>query len=266
MDDDPDTVIDGRVYQRMQEYPENWSGYVNRYYVRSTNEGRGYMFMPDSITEYLTGDTAALAGDTVHDVLVWNSVVQCATGLVFHNYALYDVVVDSVRWFNHLGVSVYRQYLHLPCQVGVSDFFPPSSFFWQAGMGTSGGACLHRRSSFDERILNCACIQNVNVFLYDNIFDNIVGWPGGPACCSLAIGIMETSTLTKPMATPNPSAGLFKVGTDESASIEVFDPLGRPVIRTAGATIDLSKDPPGTYVARLTSKKSRSFVRLVVQR
>ena len=105
MSSSPDTLIGSTVYKKVTE-SDNYSGAwmpVRNYYVRSDPSGRGYMYLPDSLTEYLTGDVSAQAGDTVYGVLVYAPQVNV--------YFQTNLVVDSVVMLSSGGVSVVRHFL-----------------------------------------------------------------------------------------------------------------------------------------------------------
>ncbi len=110
MGPDPDTLIGGQTYKRIEEYNINgFSGdteLVQRFYVRSDSLGKGYVMLLDSVQEYLAVDVGANAGDTLHNVLTaifWGSSP---------NFELKSVVVDSVVVLENNGVSVTRQFVH----------------------------------------------------------------------------------------------------------------------------------------------------------
>ena len=103
----PDTLINGIVYKTVEEFNDasgNWT-YKRSHYVRSDTNGMGYIYLPDSTDEYLTGDLGAVAGDTVHDVLM------SMTNSTDINYYLFYVLVDSVVSLSNAGVSVVRHYV-----------------------------------------------------------------------------------------------------------------------------------------------------------
>ncbi|MBK6370933.1 MAG: hypothetical protein IPF64_14210 [Flavobacteriales bacterium] len=122
MESDPDTIILGQTYKRIDEYHrhsqfENEER-VSRDYVRSTPDGKGYVMLLDSMQEYLAADVNAAAGDTVRDVLI-----KVGFGAEpFPSYFLWDVVVDSIISLENNGVSVVRQFIHL---VGWDHLIPP---------------------------------------------------------------------------------------------------------------------------------------------
>ncbi|HQV53002.1 MAG: hypothetical protein IPI00_10055 [Flavobacteriales bacterium] len=67
----PDTLLNGTIYKRISEYNDATSPYFNRdHYVRSAPNGKGYVYLPDSAAEFLTGDLSAQTGDTVFNVLL----------------------------------------------------------------------------------------------------------------------------------------------------------------------------------------------------
>lgn len=141
----PDTLINGLLYQKVEEYNDAPDGFgywsfVRMYYVRSEMDGKGYVHLPDSATEFLTGDLAAQAGDTVRDVLL---SISNSTSVV---YSMTDVIVDSVVTLSNAGITVVRHYIR--------TWGNPDGFFWQAGMGTSSGPVLELSGIFGHCMVN----------------------------------------------------------------------------------------------------------------
>ena len=83
------------------------------------------MFLVDSLAEYLTGDVAAIPGDTVRNVLVQNTIPDCPLWIV----DMTDVVVDSVVSLSNQGVTVIRHFVHTPCYLNSNGQFFPNRFY-----------------------------------------------------------------------------------------------------------------------------------------
>lgn len=269
MDSDPDTTILGQVYQRIREYRgvygetsfELW----DQHYVRSATDGKGYVFLLDSMTEYLTGDTAALVGDTLNNVLVWNDMSDCYP----FDFALYDAIVDSVLTLTNAGVTVRRHYAHTPCYMITPGQFDRHRFFWQAGMGTSAGPFIQIRSGLAPIDLQCAMNGDTPVFGLESDNFQILGLPGGVPCCWPAIdsdGIVDGIKHPRIAVSPNPSSGFFAFSGPVVRGIEVRDIYGKMVAFVPGSQVDLSEHPAGLYIAMLTGSAGRQTVRLVVER
>ena len=226
MSHEPDTLILGQSYKVIREYH---GGLYRRHYVRSAPDGKGYVFLMDSLAEYLTGDTAALAGDTVHNVLVWNEDLENCPVFGFN---FMDVIVDSVVVLSSQGVSITRQYCHSSCHdpSGVFDPF----FFWQAGLGTSAGPYLQVRSFGAVIAILCAVVQGVTVCGTQISPDgHHQGMPGGPPCCIANSAVPEHAAGPSVRVAPNPSPGVFKFEGSGRWSITVVDAEGRVVLKTS---------------------------------
>jgi len=267
---DPDTVILGQTYQRIEEY--NMDSFsenvelVNRDYVRSAPDGKGYVMLLDSMQEYLAADINAAAGDTVRDVLIKEGF----GAQPFPSYFLWDVVVDSIRTLENNGVIVRRMFIHL------AGFQPgPQSQvyfnFWQAGIGNATGALFNSYISLGFFELMCLRVQDTFVYNRETAVPYL---PGVPCECSiLPVGI-EDRTSEQVSIGPNPSTGKFTFSTEQPMSIRVYDAFGRMVLRTVGKSVDLSSEPEGAYVAMFPSSASgnnasgngNQVVRLVVAR
>ncbi len=245
----PDTSISGQTYKEIIEFNDLFGTWalVARHYVRSAQDGKGYAFLPDSMAEYLTGDTAALPGDTLHNVLAWyDSYVSggCPSGGL--DYGLFDVVVDSVATLTNDGITVHRQFIHLACATIV---LYPDAFFWQAGMGTSFGPTLRLGdfSGFVE-VIDCMNVAGINQYGSNSL-------PGGPPCCSPLTTCMEALSPKHGIrVTPNPSPGLFEFNGADRATIQILDAQGRLLLLAEGPVVDLSAYPPGCYHARVPTR------------
>jgi len=64
---------------------------------------------------------------------------------------------------------------------------------------------------------------------------------------------------------PNPSAGIFKIQTDEKIpETSIFDFSGKEILKTALSEIDLSKQPSGIYFFKIRTSES-FFIKKVVK-
>lgn len=242
----PDTLINGTVYQVIEEFRDYV--YTRSYFVRSDLSGKGYAYLPDSAAEFLTGDVAALQGDTVYDVL-WSN-----TNASVIDYFLVDMIVDTVIELNNAGVHVTRHYFE-PLPVG--------NIFWQAGMGTSFGPMLDLTGS------PWGC------WIGDTMM--LGGFPDGlpgPICdepCPLLSngnGINDHAKHTMLQPHPNPSPGVFQLAALLPWSLTVLDMHGREVLHLPpySRDIDLSLHPPGIYTVLQNTGQGLSVQRLVVVR
>ncbi|HQW07263.1 MAG: T9SS type A sorting domain-containing protein [Flavobacteriales bacterium] len=261
MRSDPDTVILGRTYKRIEEYNrEAWaenSVFIQRYYVRSTPDGKGYVMLLDSMQEYLAADVSAAVGDTVHDVLaVWSSGP-------LPSFDLRNVVVDSIITLENNGVTVDRQFVHA---VGVDPLVPYIGHytFWQAGIGNSTGPLMQLGITLGNT--EPICLRVEDTYVYNGNF-LLPGLPGIPCECSLLPVGIESRTNAQPTIGPNPSTGLFNFTTSQRVlEAIIFDPQGRRILRTKEQYIDLTGCAPGLYTAVVTTTHGSQTVRLVVLR
>jgi hypothetical protein len=246
----PDTTINGTVYKKVSEYTDETGDWVHvgTYYVRSDSSGRGYAYLPDSMAEYLTGDASALAGDTVHDVLLRTSHEPSSHELV-------DLVVDSVVTLTNLGVTVTRHY----CPFGA-----PNSF-WQAGMGGNFGPVIRVSGG-----LSICAVQDI-VLYNGNYNDPVYGpLPGGSMWCpSINVGVQEPNEPLHSVAlsSPNPSEGPFTIlSARPLEEVLVYDPQGVLILRTTDSKFDLGANATGLYTAVVSTTVGRIALRIVVAR
>lgn len=238
-----DTLINGTVYKRVDEYRDY--SFERSYFVRSDKDGKGYAFLPDSSAEYLTGDTNANAGDTVHNVL-WSNTSQFGV-----EYILSDMVIDTVVTLTYDNVTVVRQ---------LFESLPTGEAFWQAGMGTSDGPMLE----YSGAMLSCMVGDTA---MY-NSGSNIGLGPIGVNLCPLldfSDGIEEGAGHTSVRPTPNPSTGLFHFH-QATGQITVYNAQGVLLFQTHGNEVDLGAYPPGVYTAVIRTARGNGVQRLVVVR
>jgi hypothetical protein len=247
----PDTLINATGYKKISEYNSATGQFIliRDYYVRSDPNGRGYVYLPDSMAEFLTGDIFAESGDTVRNVLF------AVSGESYVSYLLEDFIVDSVVQLSNAGVTVTRQYLD------PTGFNPlgASQVFWQAGMGTSFGPVMEGSGGF----VLCGVGNAIQYDLGNN------GLPGpdnvGEICWPISTNVNEGCVDKKPVFIPNPSTGIFTIGIP-TPSTTVYTSTGQQVWKGTGNTIDLSSQPPGVYTAVVATERGRQAVRLVVVR
>ena len=262
----PDTVIMGHSYQRIYMYwgsdpwTQNWAGGGLGALVRSTADGKGYVFVPDSMAEYLTGDAGVGPGDTVHDVLADNN-----TQFEPLNRHLWDFIIDSVVAINNDGITITRHYVH---EVSFYNStwveFNPQYCFWQAGMGTAQGIHLNMDDNFGHSITRCAMTGDSTVLSW---YTNPPLMPSAFVCCNSAIAAVEELPLVQDLLfMENPSGGIFHLRTGTTERMAVFDGQGRALFTTRSNEVDLSAYLPGVYVVVIVSGERHAVQRLVVMR
>ena len=240
----PDTLINGVVYKRIDEY--RMAEYTRSYFVRSDPNGKGYAYLPDSAAEFLTGDLSAEAGDTVQNVLWrWTGAFDVA-------YSLQNTLIDSVVTLSNLGVSVTRHYVN-------DNGFLGGPRFWQAGAGTCYGPMLEVSGSAGSCLV-------VDTAMFGFNADGLLPGPVGEIICSVpGLGVNDPGQPPALQAFPNPSADLFTFDP-RIRSATVYDAVGTLLFATHTPRIDLSAYPPGLYYARVQWDEGMGHLRLVVQR
>lgn len=284
---EPDTAVQGRLYQKVERYSCELSvgpcsvtndgySYETTFLVRSAPDGKGYIRTLLDTTEFLVGDLGAQPGDTVRDVLIFNAPPPLYADWDEPLRPLYDVVVDSVVDVTRWDVTVSRHFVHEvtvwnPDDSAPYDFYP-FEFFWQRGMGTSHGLVLRMRTSLSYNyLLGCAVSADSTTFSWYGVGD-IPPWgypPGGPPCCTpWDVGFPEDGGAMGSFVNPNPSDGRFTIVKPSAESIAVLNAHGSIVLHMPpyAGTIDLSTHPPGVYTAVLNARTGLFAKRLVVVR
>lgn len=242
----PDTLINGTVYQVVEEFRDNV--YTKSCFVRSDPSGKGCAYLPDSAAEFLTGDVGAQTGATVHD-MGWSNTY--ASGI---DYFLVDMIVDTVAELHNVGVQVTRH-----CGEPLSS----GNIIWQSGMGTSFGPMLELTGS------PRGCWVGDTMML-GGFPDWLLGPTGVEPCPLLSSGngINDLAEYEGLQAHPNPSAALFRLAELHPWPLTVLDIHGQEVFHLApySREIDLTAQPPGVYTALLVNQQERIVQRLVVVR
>ncbi|HMN06788.1 MAG TPA: T9SS type A sorting domain-containing protein [Flavobacteriales bacterium] len=268
-----DTLIAGHSYQCIVQYnyydfTDSWY-YETTYYVRSGPSGKGYLYLPDSAAEYLTGDLSAIAGDTVHDILVlYKNPGGCGW-----DFQLTDAIVDSVVTLTYGGVTVQRHYVHTPCYTSTNFDFIPYWSFWQAGYGPSNGPYLTLSNLLAP--VGPACVVADGDFVYSD-WSEPLGMPGTPCNCpDLDLGMAEVNRGGLTRISPNPSPGTFTLqlpyGHAALRDLQLFSLQGRavPVEAAHGSRDEISVSvdaPAGLYTLRLRfADGSEQFAKVVLR-
>lgn len=244
--DGADTVINGNTYKKIDEFDDRNGPYefVRQYLVRSSADGKGYLYLPDSAAEFLTGDASALAGDTVFDVIKYYPPPV-------DSYFISDAIVDSVVMITNNNISVIRHYLS-----GSWLWQEAYLNFWQAGMGTSAGPILRLHGIIWDAIVNDTVRYSVDV-------DDLGGYA---ICHQYMVGVNDDMRPQALIVSPNPSPSHFQLMGATIGKVQVFDVFGKEVLTTTGYSMDLSAEPPGHYYARVETPQGLRMVHLVVTR
>jgi hypothetical protein len=235
----PDTLINGTTYKKIRENNDALGSpeFIRDHFVRSDTDGKGYVYIPDSAAEFLTGDLGVQAGDTVHDVLV------SLTNSTDIAYFFRDLIIDSVVTLSINGTSAMRWYIN-------GDDAGGLLLFWQTGMGTISGPMLEMSGQWWY-----CCVNDT------------VRYGSGP-CPSWITDVSEpeNSPELSLLCGPNPSSGSFLLSDEfHPEQVQVFNPQGQEIIRSRERLIDLSAYAPGLYTVVVETDDARFVERVVIE-
>jgi hypothetical protein len=266
-----DTIIGDTVYQVMFDRTFNEPYWQERYFVRSGDDGKGYLRFPGSATEYLTGDLGAAVGDTVRDVFVLDRGQEPICG-ESDNWKLVDFIVDSiVTTISQIGYQTTRHYVQSPCRpiFGTNNQFS----YWEPDMGSLYGPCI-TWSDIPVYMPYWAVVNDTIVGGIGLLGGAVEGDPAN-GVCDLTVGLSSTSTVSSFQVRPNPTHGRITVDFSQPLQREtyysVLDATGRLLYQRplpAGGTeedIDLSRFGPGTFILSITDPDGQRNERVVVE-
>jgi len=255
-----DTVIQGLTYMVI-EYTTEWTPTMelwpfSRCYVRNDEDGRGFARVDGMEAEVLIGDIDVQVGQIVQDVAIGDS--NCENSWEYGT--LTDMIVDSIVDLQENGVQARRVYVLPLCFPSV----PPDISFWQTGMGTPFGPFL-MLDALSAANPECAAVNDTTRFRH------VEGVQlGGPLCYCYDLTLGASTPDSEPSIGfwPNPSQGVFQVGSPVTRPFSVFDLQGREILNSLGrdSEIDLTGQPPGVYTAILLTPAGPVAQRLLVLR
>jgi hypothetical protein len=125
------------------------------------------------------------------------------------------------------------------------------------GIGSTCGAFTLIQPVFESgNDLWCVRLNNDVIWNFD---------PENP--CLLLVGVIEPEPLQEFTIYPNPSDGLFYIGTtSQTIRAEVFNSIGKQIVILSdiNKAIDLSEQPDGVYLVKLVNNNNESMVRRIV--
>lgn len=256
---DPDTLINGQVYKRIDQitFGPALALWYPRTYVRSSSDGKGYLYLLELDQEFLTGDLTVGVGDTVHDVLMADETMTCPNVLVYNliNVVLTDVVIQGIDTITNGGVTVVRYQVWPLC----SGTFDP--LFWQKGIGTAHGPVLALTIGLAHVDLHHASVGDTCYYNWSTL---PMGLPGGPECCVFIENGVTSMEKDGVFVHPVPSSGLFQISGSAPDLFRVTNAQGDEVLRGQGSQIDLSGHPQGLYILVITAEHTMQSVRLIL--
>ena len=203
-----------------------------------------------------------MPGDTVFDVYVDNNLCEFPGELP---PVLLDMIVDSVITYENDGIEVIRHYVHTPCYDGNNASWNAHRFFWQAGMGTSGGPFMQIRPGLSPIDLYCARVDTTVVY-------GLGGFPGGPLTCCYPISQSMGDPITPVNYLdlwPNPATNTLNIrcSDERESTIRMYDSMGRLVLTTTmrGPLLILDvTELSGLYIVVLADDLSTRSTRVII--
>ena len=248
-----DTVISGLIYKKILSNgyvyyiaPKSCCDYYNKYKgaVREDIPQRKIYFVPPSASgEQLIYDFSLNVGDTLPGSILNSPGTN------------YISSIDSM-----LIGSNYRKQFHVSM---LGSAAPSDSNYVQLieGIGSTFGL-LSPLGIYVEGSTRLNCfIENQSV-LYT--------YPSGS--CNMTVGVAENKTEENTvLISPNPSAGVVKIESQEKAKFSIYDIFGREVYQSTdyptaqSTTVDLSSQPKGIYFVRAKFKDGIVSRKIILQ-
>lgn len=105
-----------------------------------------------------------------------------------------------------------------------------------------------------------------------NLYGTTSNWlSGSPVTSGITCASLATSSFTSSeelIVYPNPSSGIFNIGTEKESTITVYDVLGKEIIlkNNNSKTIDISHYPNGIYFVKITNINGESSLHKLVKK
>ena len=226
-----------KLYTNGHRYADLHPGdeyYYNRYFgaFRNDTENKKVYFLSQG-EDVLAYDFDLSVGDTLQESNITNQIL---------------IIVDSIDSVL-VGVEYHKRFL-LKTNDGVFASLIE-------GIGSTCGAFTLIQPVFESgNDLWCVRLNNDVIWNFD---------PENP--CLLLVGVIEPEQLQEFTIYPNPSDGLFYIGTtSQTIRAEVFNSIGKQIVILSdiNKAIDLSEQPDGVYLVKLVNNNSESMVRRIV--
>ncbi len=226
-----------KLYTNGHRYADLHPGdeyYYNRYFgaFRNDTENKKVYFLSQG-EDVLAYDFDLSVGDTLQESNITNQIL---------------IIVDSIDSVL-VGVEYHKRFL-LKTNDGVFASLIE-------GIGSTCGAFTLIQPVFESgNDLWCVRLNNDVIWNFD---------PENP--CLLLVGVIEPEPLQEFTIYPNPSDGLFYIGTtSQTIRAEVFNSIGKQIVILSdiNKAIDLSEQPDGVYLVKLVNNNSESMVRRIV--
>lgn len=240
-----DTTINAKVYTKLfMTYPSG--GYLGAF--RSVTTGQTWFIPKDSTTDFLLMDLSKNTGDTIYNLLAFES-----------SYSLVNVVVDSTKNISvgpYSLKSLYIHYLSSSC---------PASWKWIEKLGCTSG--FFNRYCWDMEYNFTYCISSSDTTFFQN--PSPPSSPSNSQCCptytfgtcNFVNGVLE-STFEKQDVniSPNPFSSLINISFKNANvnSIKIYNAEGIicKTYTTIYSSININFDnmPEGLYIVRMLDK------------
>jgi hypothetical protein len=188
--------------------------------------------------DHLIYDFNAAVGDSIPNISFFNSGVG---SLYSYGYRKVDAV-DSI-----LVDGMYRKRLQLEILEGWTD-----TVYVIEGIGSTTGLFSQLQYGMGlSHSQSLICVREQGEIVY------------GEASCMLVTSIPEKQVRAISLH-PNPTTGI--INFSDQVNYEIFDATGRFIISGRSSTADLSSEPPGLYLIRISDGVGRSHHRVILER
>lgn len=234
-----DTIIAGITYSQLTDL------LTGAYYgaIRD-DDGHVWHVPPDSTDAYTLYDFTVSQGDTVHDVIYYETFPATSGGPYLADVVVEDVYTDP-DWGGRLVV--------------LTGAHP-----WIEGIGHGQGLLAEHHINVSGYELRLECMSHLDTIRFEYYGQGELDTPG--VCLPTTLGVRDDLPALSLVVTPNPSHGLFLMAPPLSWPLTVLDMQGREVLQLPayGDEIDLNGYPSGVYTAVCQTFEGRRVQRLVV--
>ena len=228
-----------------------FTGSANTLYAGATKTGQTFKVACSGQLTSLVFTPQGSGIEDCRDSFAVGVRLRDASGAIIAN-ATINGAATTDQWFNNATITANFSASNLTLTAN-------TTYRWEVYETNNNSIQLFSRTSTDLYVNGNVIVDNTVVPASDAI-----GWTVNVA------GSLSSTSFQKENSKvfPNPSKGLFSIENEAITKIEIFDLAGKMIWENENEinfkSVDLSSQPSGIYICKLTSNNSQiDFVKLI---